>query len=63
MLISRCAWHPQYHGHRSWLRIVRWRGFRLEFTDGICRRCLERFRVEHRDMFDRRKAEKLDKTA
>jgi hypothetical protein len=48
MLIGRCAWHLQYYGHPHWYGVASWRGFKVRFTDGICRRCLERFRVEHR---------------
>jgi hypothetical protein len=56
MLICRCAWHPRYYGHRLWRGIASWRGWRLEFTDGICARCLERFRTEHRAALERRRA-------
>jgi hypothetical protein len=54
MLICRCAWHQQYYGHPRWHGVVSWRGWWVKFTDGICRRCLERFRFEHRESFERR---------
>jgi len=57
MLICRCAWHPQYYGHPFWTGVVSWRGWRIKFTDGICARCLRRFRSEHRDSFERRPRE------
>jgi len=63
MLIGRCAWHPRYHGRPSWLGVTSWRGFNLRFTDGICPRCLERVRAEHRRMLERRKIENLGETA
>jgi hypothetical protein len=55
MLICRCAWHPQYHGYPHWNGVVSWRGWGIKFTDGICSRCLARFRSEHRDTFERRR--------
>jgi hypothetical protein len=63
MLINRCAWHPQYRGRRSWPRIVSLWGFSIQFTDGICRRCLEQFRIEHRHMLEGQKVKRLDRTA
>ena len=39
MLITRCAWHPGYHGHPAFIGITDWSGLRLGFTDGICSRC------------------------
>jgi hypothetical protein len=53
MLICRCAWHRQYHGYPLLSGVVSWRGFTLRFTDGICPRCLERFRTEHRGFLAR----------
>ncbi|MGH7393042.1 MAG: hypothetical protein ACREM3_26845 [Candidatus Rokuibacteriota bacterium] len=55
MLIVRCAWHPQYYGRRHWRGVVSWRGWWVKFTDGICPRCLQRFRAEHRQSFERRR--------
>jgi len=55
MLICRCAWHPQYFGRGLWRGVASWRGWRIRFTDGICPRCLARFRTEHRDTFERRR--------
>jgi hypothetical protein len=57
MLIGRCAWHLQYYGHPRWESVMSWRGFTLRFTDGICSRCLERFREEHRAALARRRAD------
>ena len=48
MLIRRCAWHLKYHGYRIPFGIASWRGFRLRFTDGLCRRCIARHRAERR---------------
>jgi hypothetical protein len=49
MLIGRCAWHLQYFGHPRWSGVTSWRGLNVRFTDGICPRCLQRFREEYRD--------------
>ena len=54
MLIGRCAWHPHYYGHLLWNGVTSWRGWTIRFTDGICPRCLERFRTEHRAVLERR---------
>jgi hypothetical protein len=56
MMIGRCAWHPLYFGRPRWAGITSWRGFNIQFTDGICSRCLERFREEHRATLSRRDA-------
>jgi hypothetical protein len=56
MLIGRCAWHVLYHGHPRWEGVASWQGWGVRFTDGICSRCLERFREEHRAVLDRRAA-------
>jgi len=63
MLIGRCAWHPRYFGRSSWQGVTSWRGFNLRFTDGICPRCLTRFRTEHRHMLERRTTERRRRTA
>jgi len=34
--------------------VASWRGLGLKFTDGICPRCLEQFREEHRRFLERR---------
>ena len=47
MLICRCAWHPRYFGHPHLSGVVSWRGWALQFTDGICGKCAQRFRSEH----------------
>jgi hypothetical protein len=54
MLIGRCAWHRQYHGYPLLHGVTSWRGLSLRFTDGICPRCLEQFRSEHRSFLERR---------
>jgi hypothetical protein len=54
MLICRCAWHARYYGYPLLRGVVSWRGWNLRFTDGICPRCLARFRKEHHTLLDRR---------
>ncbi len=54
MMIGRCAWHPRYYGRPLWNAVVSWRGWGVAFSDGICERCLERFRIEHRAYLERR---------
>ena len=56
MLIGRCARHFHYYGLPRWERVASWRGFKVRFTDGICPRCLERFREEHHAVLARRRA-------
>jgi hypothetical protein len=56
MLIGRCAWHMLYYGHPRWEGVASWQGWNVRFTDGICARCLERFREEHQAALDRRSA-------
>jgi transposase len=56
MLIGRCAWHVLYHGRPRWEGVASWQGWNVRFTDGICPRCLERFREEHQAVLDRRTA-------
>ncbi len=56
MLICRCAWHSHYYGYPLLSGIASWRGWNVRFTDGICSRCLARFREEHRTLFERRNA-------
>jgi hypothetical protein len=46
MLIRRCAWHREVHGYTLLHGIASWRGFSVKFTDGVCRRCAARVRVE-----------------
>ncbi len=57
MLICRCAWHRRYYGYPLLSGVVSWRGWNLRFTDGICPRCLDRFRSEHRVFLHRREGE------
>jgi len=54
MLLSRCAWHPRYHGYPLVEGVVSWAGWGLKFTDGICHDCVIRFRAEYRDFIERR---------
>lgn len=54
MLIGRCAWHPRYYGYPLLNGVASWRGFGVKFTDGICPRCLQRFRQEHHSFLERR---------
>jgi hypothetical protein len=42
VLLLRCAWHSRYHGYPRLLGIASWRGFGLQFTDGICPSCASR---------------------
>jgi hypothetical protein len=53
-MICRCAWHPRYYGRSFWKGIASWRGWRIQFTDGICNQCAERFLAEHRSAIQRR---------
>jgi hypothetical protein len=46
MLIRRCAWHREAHGYTLLHGIASWRGFSVKFTDGVCRQCAARVRVE-----------------
>ncbi len=63
MLICRCAWHRRYFGYPLVNGVASWRGFTVRFTDGICPRCLERFRSEHRDFLERRPSTDEDPAA
>jgi hypothetical protein len=42
-----------------WNSVVSWRGLAIRFTDGICPRCLQRFRSENRSFLDRKRVEDL----
>ena len=55
MLICRCAWHQRYCGYPRLGGVASWRGWNVRFTDGICERCLVRFRAEHQRFLDRRR--------
>lgn len=55
MLICRCAWHQRYCGYPLVSGVASWRGWTVRFTDGICEKCLERFRAEHRVFLERRR--------
>ena len=55
MLICRCAWHQRYCGYPLVSGVASWRGWTLRFTDGICEKCLARFRAEHRSFLERRR--------
>ena len=54
MLICRCAWHQRYCGYPLLSGVASWRGWSVRFTDGICEKCLQRFRAEHRGFLERR---------
>jgi hypothetical protein len=54
VLICRCAWHQRYRGYPRLSGVASWRGWSVKFTDGICERCLKRFRVEHQRYLERR---------
>ena len=55
MLICRCAWHQRYCGYPLLSGVASWRGWAVRFTDGICEKCLQRFREEHRSFLERRR--------
>jgi hypothetical protein len=55
VLICRCAWHQRYCGYPRIGAVVSWRGWNVRFTDGICDRCLARFRAEHQRFMERRR--------
>lgn len=57
MMICRCGWHRKYYGYPLWNGVASWRGFWLKFTDGICARCLDEFRAEHRRFLESRSRE------
>jgi hypothetical protein len=50
VLISRCAWHRRNYGHGKLLGVARWRGLRIDFTDGICEKCAARLNASFRRM-------------
>jgi Fe-S cluster biosynthesis and repair protein YggX len=54
VLICRCAWHPGYRGYPMLNGIASWRGWSVRFTDGICEKCLARFRAEHHRYLEKR---------
>jgi len=37
--------------------VASWSGWGVQFTDGICADCAERFRTEYRAFFERRRLE------
>jgi len=57
VLLTRCAWHPRYHGYPLVEGVASWSGWGLKFTDGICSDCAARFRAEHRAFLERRRDE------
>jgi hypothetical protein len=48
MLIRRCAWHREFHGYTLVHGVAAWGGFYVKFTDGVCKRCAARVRIEWR---------------
>ena len=57
MLLTRCAWHPRYHGYPLVEGVASWSGWGVKFTDGICDDCAVRFRTEVRAFAERRRRE------
>jgi hypothetical protein len=57
VLLSRCAWHPRYHGYPLVEGVASWSGWGVKFTDGICADCATRFRAELRVFVERRSVE------
>jgi hypothetical protein len=57
VLLSRCAWHPRYHGYPLVEGVASWSGWGVKFTDGICTDCATRFRAEYQAFFERRRRE------
>jgi hypothetical protein len=60
MLIGRCAWHPRFRGYPRWHGIASWKGWRIQFTDGICPRCLDRVLREYRERLALRASQTAD---
>jgi hypothetical protein len=58
VLLTRCAWHPRYHGYPLVEGVVSWGGWGVKFTDGICADCAARFRAEHRAFLERRRPDR-----
>jgi hypothetical protein len=54
VLICRCAWHQHYRGYPLLNGVASWRGWKVRFTDGICEKCLKRFRAEHQQYLEKR---------
>jgi hypothetical protein len=54
VLLCRCAWHRGYQGYPLVNGIASWRGWSVRFTDGICDKCLARFRAEHKRFLTKR---------
>jgi hypothetical protein len=47
VLIARCGWHGRYFGRAEWMGIAAWWPlWRIQFTDGMCPKCEERFTRE-----------------
>lgn len=63
MLICRCAWHPRYYGYPLVSGVASWRGWTVQFTDGICTKCAQRFRSEHAGFLERRQPYREDAPA
>ena len=51
MVICRSAWHQRYRGYPIVNGVAS--GWSVRFTDGICGKCLERFRAEHRQYLEK----------
>lgn len=48
MLIRRCAWHREFYGYTIIHGVAAWRGFSVKFSDGVCKSCAARVRIEWR---------------
>lgn len=48
MLIRRCAWHREFHRYPIVHGVATWGGLSIAFTDGVCRSCAARVRLELR---------------
>jgi hypothetical protein len=46
VLIRRCAWHREFHRYPIVHGVATWGGLSIAFTDGLCRSCAARVRVD-----------------
>jgi hypothetical protein len=59
MVLLRCAWHRQYWNFPKLYGVLSWRGRYLAFSDGMCRRCSQRWREDWRAVWDDESASPL----
>jgi hypothetical protein len=52
MVLLRCAWHRQYWRYPKVYGVVSFRGRYVAFSDGMCRRCSQRWREDWRAVWD-----------